>query len=562
METSPLMNIAKQVIRNANGIAIFTAMRASLWISGAGGSGVALMRKPDGSWSPPSSIMIHAPLLRFSPGVDLYDCVLVMNTEESFSNFLKPRFTIGDETGSGPGPLRSHDTYIRSLQAPTPIYSYAKSKGSLKDLHMDGLIVIERVDENERFYSEPISASRILTGELRYPTKELKALMETLKASQGGADVIERLMPTQPSPGDMQISQEDGPVFGIPDFYDPDPFGVVELESAGIAIKEAGTHRRASSEQFHFQPKITSPIYGTFRKSMDSKGFNRQLSWVNSRTSLDRRTSMTDSATQTDPDGPSTPRALSPKSSMDLHSRNGSIAMGNIPEDIPENVPENESTEPETETGTTVDFASIKYDTPISSSTSPISEISENIRSKSETALIYTPPPPPPVASKSTPAATSPPTSMSVEDLNNLRMQLKQIKTFGAKPDLSAPPKLHIPNADEVAREGVATPVSIPKARLVTVAKRVPPKLPPRNPYRAHRRPSANTLDSVDREQPETMADDPSTTKDSGGISPLSSSPTRLPEPAPETSSSRSVAEMPLVPGLAAQHDDDGNPWK
>ena len=508
------------------------------------------MRKPDGSWSPPSSIMIHAPLLRFLSGVDLYDCVLVMNTEESFHHFSKPRFTLEHETRSGPGPLCAHDTYISSSRPPTPIFSYVKSRGSLKDVYMDGLILIERIDENERFYGESISAARILTGELRYPTKELKALMETLKISQGGTDIVERLIPSQSSPGDIQISQEDGPVFGIPDFYDPDPFGVVELENAGIAIKESGTHRRASSEQFHFQPKITSPIYGAFRKSMDSKSLNRQLSWVNSRTSLDRRTSMADSATQTDLEGPSTPRALSPKSSIDMHSRNGSIAMANIPE--------NESTEPQTETGSTIDFTPIKYDTLTSSSTMPMIEKSETITSRSEPALASAPPEP---TSGSLPPPTSPPTSMSVDDLNNLRMQLKQIKTFGAKPTLPEPVKIRIPNTDEVAREEVATPVSIPKARLVTVAKRTPPKLPPRNPYRAQRRPSTNTLESSDHERPERGTDGGNAARESCDISPKSSSPPRSSEPAPETPSERSVAESPLVREVQAQYDNDGNPW-
>ena len=511
---------------------------------------MVLSRKAEGSWSPPSSIMVHAPQLRFSPGVDLYDCVLVMTTEESMSHFFKPCFTLENETKSGPGPLCAHETYINPSRIPTPILSYAKARGSLKDLYMDGLVITERADENECFYSESLSAGRILTGELRYPTKELKALMETLKISQGMTDIAERLIPTQPSPGDYQISQEDGPVFGVPDFHDPDPFGVVELENVGIAIKEAGTHRRASSEQFHFKPKVTSPVYGAFRKSMDSRCHNRQLSWVNSRTSLDRRVSMTDSATQTDVEGPSTPRALSPKSSIDLTSQHGSLVMGNIPE--------NESTEPETETETTIDFTPIKYESSISSTTSPISEKSEAITTKSEPASALASASAP--ASVSTTALTSPPPSMSVEDLNQLRMQLKQIKTFGSKPTPSEPAKINIPNADEVAREEVATPVSIPKARLVTVAKRVPPKLPVRNPHRANRRPSTNTLDSADHERPERA--DRHTAGGSHDVSPKSSSPTRKLELMPESLSAHSAIEPRPARELQTEYDDSGNPWK
>ena len=465
------------------------------------------------------------------------------------NRFFKPCFTLEDEAKSGPGPLCAHETYISTSRAPTPILSYAKSKGSLKDLYMDGLVVTERADENESFYSESITAARILTGELRYPTKELKALMETLKISQGMTDITERLIPTQPSPGDCQISQEDGPVFGVPDFHDPDPFGVVELENVGIAIKEAGTHRRASSEQFHFKPKVTSPIYGAFRKSMDSRCHNRQLSWANSHTSLDRRISVTDSATQTDLEGPSTPRAFSPKSSIDITSYNGSTAMANIPENV--------STEPETETETTIDFTPINYESSISSSPSPVSEKSEAITTKSEPASALASVPVP--ASASTTETKSPPSSMSVEDLNQLRMQLNQIKTFGSKLTTSEPAKISIPKADEVAREEVATPVSIPKARLVTVAKRVPPKLPARNPHRANRRPSTNTLDSTDHERSERA--DRSTARGSHDVSPKSSSPTRKPELMSDKLSVHSASESPPVREVQTGYDDSGNPW-
>ncbi|KAF4980241.1 hypothetical protein F66182_17246, partial [Fusarium sp. NRRL 66182] len=76
-----LVKIPTEVIKKAKGIAIFTTMRTGLWFSGAGGSGVLLARIPEtGEWSPPSGILLHTAAIGFLVGVDIYDCVVIINT--------------------------------------------------------------------------------------------------------------------------------------------------------------------------------------------------------------------------------------------------------------------------------------------------------------------------------------------------------------------------------------------------------------------------------------------------------------------------------------------------
>ena len=63
-----LKKIPQGVIRGAKGLVVFTTMRTGLWVSGAGGSGVLVARMPDGTWSPPSGIMLHTAGLGFLIG--------------------------------------------------------------------------------------------------------------------------------------------------------------------------------------------------------------------------------------------------------------------------------------------------------------------------------------------------------------------------------------------------------------------------------------------------------------------------------------------------------------
>jgi lipid-binding SYLF domain-containing protein len=207
-----LKKIPESVIRKAKGLAIFTVMRTGLWISGAGGSGILVARNQEtGEWSPPSGILLHTAGLGFLVGVDIYDCVLVINTYEALEAFTKIRCTLGGEISAVAGPVGMGgvvDTEVHKRQA--PIFTYLKSRGFYAGIQVDGSIVIERSDENEVFYGERIGVADILAGKARNPPREkYQMLINTIRAAQGDA-VDESDLPTagEPTPGDLDIESE------------------------------------------------------------------------------------------------------------------------------------------------------------------------------------------------------------------------------------------------------------------------------------------------------------------------------------------------------------------
>ena len=324
-----LKKIPEKVIKNAKGLAIFTTMRTGLWVSGAGGSGILVARHPQtGEWSPPSGILLHTAGLGFLIGVDIYDCVIVINTYKALEAFTKIRCTLGGEVSAVAGPVGMGgvlESEVHARQA--PVWTYLKSRGFYAGVQVDGTIVIERKDENEKFYGERIPVADILNGRARTPPKaQYKMLMDTVHAAQG-EEVDDTLLPDagqSPSDYDLDglgklckgillnffVGSPATVSFGIPDADDPDPYGVKALEAEGLAIREAGTHQRPSAEAFDFKPAPTSPLYSTFaRKSID--GALRRASWRDSTNSLNS----VDRGTQTSED--------------DRKSRNGS-SMDNI----------------------------------------------------------------------------------------------------------------------------------------------------------------------------------------------------------------------------------------
>lgn len=176
-----LKKIPPSVIAQARGIAIFTTFRTGFHLSAASGSGVVISRLPDGSWSAPSGLLVHTIGLGFMIGIDIYDTVLVLNTDAAVQQFKHPRVKLGGEVSVAAGPVGDG----RQLEASRAAsWSYTKSKGFYAGVQLDGSVVIERNDENARFYDRKISAAQILSGEVRRPM-QAEGLYQVLAAAEG-----------------------------------------------------------------------------------------------------------------------------------------------------------------------------------------------------------------------------------------------------------------------------------------------------------------------------------------------------------------------------------------
>ncbi|KKK14897.1 hypothetical protein P175DRAFT_0497897 [Aspergillus ochraceoroseus IBT 24754] len=426
-----LKKIPSKVVKEAKGLAIFTTMRTGLWISGSGGSGVLLARIPEtGEWSPPSGIMLHTAGIGFLAGVDIYDCVVVINTYEALEAFKKVRCTLGGEVSAAAGPVGMGgvlDSEVHKRQA--PIWTYMKSRGLYAGVQVDGTIIIERTDENERFYGERISVTDILAGKARRPPPSIATLLQTVKAAQGDLNVDESLLPPPgETPGDLELQANAS--FGIPDPEDPDPFGVKALEAEGLFIREAGTKIRPSQEAFEFRPNPGSPVYATFRRSLDSSPRNSWRTSVQSYASVDR-------GTQT-ADGPLTaPTSISRASSRS--NRDPADRLEPSPWEDEEN----------------------RWDT-------VIPEHDESPFRSPDQGIID-------------------PDLINDDDLEVHEVSSARVSRRDSVTNSSSPVSVEAPN---LPLEGRRPSPTFTRARLVTIPKRQPPSLPPRNPQRASNSPS------------------------------------------------------------------------
>ena len=269
-------------------------------MTGSGGSGILIARKSDGTWSPPSGIMLHTPTLSFIIGVDIYDCVLVISNLAALESITKPRVTLGEDVGLENGPcvpLNADEPRLSWKDLGNNVLAYMKARGQHQAVNLNGCILTERANENERFYSSDATQMDILAGNVARHVEETKPLFEVIKMAEGRTDFDKAIIDktaVQPAPGDALIETPKGstpasPRFGVPKVDDPDPFGILALEMAGLEIREAGSKARPSSSQVDLANGPITPALSKFsRQSLDTR--SNRGSYMSTRTAKSQGT--------------------------------------------------------------------------------------------------------------------------------------------------------------------------------------------------------------------------------------------------------------------------------
>jgi len=202
--------IPTRAFEGTRGVAIFTVFRTGFGWSGAGGSGVVVKRLEDGSWSPPSGILIHTIGFGFLAGIDIYDCVVLLRDEKAIAAFTKPQVKLGAELAVAAGPV-GNGFVLDSNLASKPAWSYTKSKGLYGGAQLDGTIIVIRTDENARFYHHPdVTADQILSGRFRWPSGPgPQGLQNTLLLAEGKSTQVDMsFVPSGAGPSDAVESTQ------------------------------------------------------------------------------------------------------------------------------------------------------------------------------------------------------------------------------------------------------------------------------------------------------------------------------------------------------------------
>lgn len=164
--------IPPHVLQNAKGLCILTVIRAGFLFSGRAGSGVIVARLADGTWSPPSAVMTAGAGTGGMIGADLTDFIFVLNSKEAVKTFASAgTLTLGGNVSLAAGPLgrAGEASGAAGTSGVATVFSYSKTKGLYAGVSLEGSVLIERKDANQKFYGRPVAAKAILSGKVPAP---------------------------------------------------------------------------------------------------------------------------------------------------------------------------------------------------------------------------------------------------------------------------------------------------------------------------------------------------------------------------------------------------------
>lgn len=176
--------IPPQILANAKGLAIITVFKAGFLGSARFGSGVVVARLSDGTWSAPSAIATGGGGFGGQIGFELTDFVFILNDAAAVRTFSqKGSLTLGGNVSIAAGPVgrNAEAAGAASLKSIAGVFSYSKTKGLFAGVSLEGSVLIERRDANEKLYNSRITARQLLEGGVR-PPPAAEPLMRVLNS--------------------------------------------------------------------------------------------------------------------------------------------------------------------------------------------------------------------------------------------------------------------------------------------------------------------------------------------------------------------------------------------
>lgn len=106
------------------------------------------------NWAPLRLLSMQLLILQFLIGVDVYDAVLIVNSQKALDSFKTHKATLGAELGVAAGPYGAGASVEAGMET-APIWSYVRSRGMYAGVEVVGQVFVERFDENAAMYHWP-----------------------------------------------------------------------------------------------------------------------------------------------------------------------------------------------------------------------------------------------------------------------------------------------------------------------------------------------------------------------------------------------------------------------
>jgi len=165
LQSMPDLQIPDLLLNRAEGLVILPGtVKIGLGLGARFGSGVLLVRRPDGSWSNPVFVGTGAGSIGWQIGGQVADIVLVFTTRSSVEGIGDGKITLGGDASVATGPVGRTAMASTSLTFDAEIYAYSRTRGLFAGLSLEGSGIFVSDRANRRFYGRRMVPSDIIAS--------------------------------------------------------------------------------------------------------------------------------------------------------------------------------------------------------------------------------------------------------------------------------------------------------------------------------------------------------------------------------------------------------------
>jgi SH3 domain-containing YSC84-like protein 1 len=193
---APDKGIPGELLENAVCVGIVPSQyKFALGLGGTYGRGVLVCRRGgNGEWGAPSMFTLGAASIGFQIGGKATDVIFLVMNPEGAKKLVQDSVKLGAEASVAAGPVGRTATGATDAQLHAEILSYSRTRGLFAGASLDGAVLKQDADDNQKLYGRKVSAKEILIdGSVRTP-RSARALDNSLtKYSPTGGQTFARL---------------------------------------------------------------------------------------------------------------------------------------------------------------------------------------------------------------------------------------------------------------------------------------------------------------------------------------------------------------------------------
>ncbi|HVQ28600.1 MAG TPA: lipid-binding SYLF domain-containing protein [Vicinamibacteria bacterium] len=176
-------NVPRDLLDRAYCVGIVPSVKKfALGVGGRYGKGAVVCRRDEGRgpWGPPLMITMGGGSVGLQIGGQANDFVFLVMNSRGVRSLLESQFTLGADVAVAAGPKGRTSEAATDIQMQAEILSYSRTHGLFAGLSIEGAVLKQDEDANERLYSEAVSPKRLLMDASRSVPKPARPLVDYL----------------------------------------------------------------------------------------------------------------------------------------------------------------------------------------------------------------------------------------------------------------------------------------------------------------------------------------------------------------------------------------------